>query len=139
MDMPDIRWQQRFANFKKALVQLTDADTLSGQRALSGLEKQGLVQAFEFTYELAWNTLKDYLAFQGVVGLIGSRDTTREAFANGLIGDGEGWMHMLSDRNRSAHTYNQVVAEEIVSQIHALYVPLLRDLEARLQALVGAG
>ncbi len=129
----DIRWQQRFSNFTKALSQLTDANELSKQRPLSRLEKQGLIQAFEFTYELAWNTLKDYLSFQGIPDLIGSRDTTREAFAHKLVADGDGWMMMLADRNRTSHTYNEATAEDIVQHIHTRYVDLFLALAETLR------
>ena len=76
MNDQDIRWQQRFANFKKALLQLQSAVDLSAQRALSNLEKQGVIQAFEFTHELAWNVLKDYLQDQGNQNIKGSKDAT---------------------------------------------------------------
>lgn len=78
MSAHEIRWQQRLANFKKALTQLREAVELSEQRALSRLEKQGVIQAFEFCHELAWNTLKDYLQDQGTQDLRGSKDVTRE-------------------------------------------------------------
>lgn len=132
MSAPDIRWKQRFANFKKALAQLNEAQELSQQRALSRLENQGLIQAFEFTFELAWNTLRDFLAAKGVQGLFGSKDTAREAFKLQLITDDEGWTMMLNDRNRSTHTYNQVTAEEIVGNVHSRYVGLFRHLSAKL-------
>ena len=76
----DIRWKQRFDNFLNAFGQLQSAIQISQQRSLSDLEKQGLIQAFKFTHELAWNVLKDYLEYQGAINLIGSRDTCREAF-----------------------------------------------------------
>jgi len=81
----DIRWLRRFANYTRALRSLSDAVSLAGERPLSKLEQQGLIQAFEFTHELAWNVLKDYLEQQGIFGLIGSRDASRSAFQNGLI------------------------------------------------------
>jgi hypothetical protein len=80
MNDADVRWKQRFENFKNALAQLDEADELSRQRPLSRLENQGLIKAFEFTYELAWNTLRDFLIFQGNPDLTGSRDGLREAF-----------------------------------------------------------
>jgi nucleotidyltransferase substrate binding protein (TIGR01987 family) len=132
MTAPDIRWKQRFDNFKKALAQLNEAEELSQRRPLSPLENQGLVQALEFTFELAWNTLRDFLISKGVQGLIGSKDTAREAFKVQLITDDKGWTMMLSDRNRSSHTYNQATAEEIVAQIHCRYVSLFRQLSATL-------
>jgi len=103
----DIRWQQRFANYKKALVQLKNAVELSQQRALSPLEQQGIIQAFEFTHELAWNVLKDFLQDQGDQSIKGSKDATRAAFKVGLINDGEQWMTMILSRNASSHTYNE--------------------------------
>jgi phosphoribosylanthranilate isomerase len=84
MSMPDIRWRQRCQNYRQALSRLTEAVALSRQRPLSELEEQGMIQAFEFSHELAWNVLKDYLEAQGFVGIIGSRNATREAFKNGL-------------------------------------------------------
>ena len=80
MQNKDVRWIQRYANFKKAVGQLNDAVNLSKQRALSKLEEQGLIQAFEYTHELAWNTLKDFLKDRGGTPVYGSRDASREAF-----------------------------------------------------------
>ncbi len=77
MSNEDIRWQQRFDNFQKALAQLEDAVVLTRNRQLSNLEKQGLIQAFEFTYELAWNTLKDYCVYQGIKYCWFKRHNTR--------------------------------------------------------------
>ncbi|MCU0401987.1 MAG: nucleotidyltransferase substrate binding protein [Algoriphagus sp.] len=102
-----IRWQQRLSNYSKALRQLELAVELSKERPLSNLEEQGLIQAFEFTHELAWNVLKDYFAFQGNPDITGSRDASSEAFRRGLIEDGEGWMEMIKSRNQSSHTYIQ--------------------------------
>ena len=113
----DIRWKQRFQNFVSALRTLTQAIELSQQRPLSLLEKQGLIQGFEFTHELAWNVLKDFLEFQGYTEIIGSRDATRLAFQNELIADGEAWMDMIKARNQTSHTYNLNVAERISQDI----------------------
>lgn len=128
----DIRWQQRLNNYEKALSQLTDAVELSRQRELSNLEKQGLIQAFEFTHELAWNTLKDFLEFRGQTGIYGSRDATRKAFELELIEDGDSWMQMIQNRNRSSHTYNQKVMQEIIEAVitdyHKQYVSLAKKL-----------
>ena len=107
----DIRWIQRFDNFKRAYARLSAAAALAKQRKLSELEEQGLVQAFEFTHELAWNTLKDFLTLRGTsTKLYGSRDATREAFAAGLIENGAAWMKMIEHRNETTHTYNEAVA-----------------------------
>lgn len=119
----DIRWKQRFNNYLKALQTLADAVVLSEQRALSKLEQQGLIQDFEFTHELAWNVLKDYLEEQGFVGLIGSKNATREAFKNALIADGEVWMDMIKARNQTSHTYNTAIAESIANDILVRFYP----------------
>lgn len=131
----NIRWQQRLTNFSKALRQLEQAVNLSEERQLSDLEEQGLIQAFEFTHELAWNVLKDYFAYQGNPDISGSRDASREAFRKGLIQDGEGWMEMIKSRNQSSHTYNQEIAEGIAEKIANTYFGLFLDLEIKMNQL----
>ncbi len=113
----DIRWKQRLSNFNRALETMTEAVDLAGQRDLSKLEQQGLIQGFEFTHELAWNVLKDYLEDQGFVQIVGSKNATRTAFKNALIGEGEVWMDMIKARNLSSHTYNKEISEAIVDDI----------------------
>lgn len=117
MTIEDIRWKQRFENYQKALQTLTEAVDLSRQRPLTKLEQQGLIQGFEFTHELAWNVLKDYLEEQGFTGIIGSKNATRLAFNNELIADGETWMDMIKARTLTSHTYNIELAESITSDI----------------------
>ncbi|GMQ24559.1 nucleotidyltransferase substrate binding protein [Algoriphagus sp. oki45] len=131
----DIRWHQRLSHYSKALTQLEQAVALSKKRELSSLEEQGLIQAFEFTHELAWNVLKDYFVHQGNSSITGSRDATREAFRRGLFEDGESWMEMIKSRNQSSHTYNEEVAAEISAQIKMVYFGLLKDLESKLSKL----
>ncbi len=117
----DIRWQQRFANYQKALAQL---ETFFKPPALNDREQQGLIKAFEYTFELAWNTLRD---------LLGSRDTLREAFRLGLLSDGETWMLMIQDRNLTSHTYNRSTADEIATNISQRYLGCFQELRSRLQ------
>lgn len=130
----DIRWKQRFDNYLRALQVLTDAVALAGERALSPLEEQGVIQAFEFTHELAWNVLKDYLEHQGVQNVVGSRGAVREAFRNGLIDDGQAWMDMIRDRNLSSHTYDPKTAREIVARVvgehHRAFVDMAKTFSA---------
>lgn len=123
-----IRWQQRLENYQKALSQLNAAVNLSLLRELSDLEKQGLIQAFEFTHELAWNVLKDYFNYQGNTSITGSRDAVREAFNKNLIVDGEGWMEMIVSRNKTSHTYNVDVANDIVYKVIHHYAELFNQL-----------
>jgi len=113
----DIRWKQRFDNFQKVFLELEEAVLLSQKRSLSKLENQGLIQGFEYTHELAWNMIKDYLEEQGIFGLIGSKNTIREAFKLGILKEGEIWMNMIQSRNQTSHTYNTTLADQVVSDI----------------------
>lgn len=131
----DVRWRQRLANYRKAFAQLSAAVDLAQSRELSELERQGLIQAFEFTHELAWNVMKDYFAYQGSTGITGSRDAVREAFDKGLITDGEGWMEMIQSRNQTAHAYNEEVAAEITRRIVEGYRPLFLQFLERMEQL----
>lgn len=134
MDSADIRWQQRLNHYQKALAQLSEAVELSRERVLSRIERQGLIKAFEFTHELAWNLMKDFFEFQGNTSIMGSRDATREAFSRGLIADGDGWMEMIKSRNQTSHTYNEATADEITQQVvsgyHALFLAFADRMEA---------
>jgi nucleotidyltransferase substrate binding protein (TIGR01987 family) len=135
MDTEDIRWKQRFLNYTKALLQLNDAVELDKQRTLSSLEKQGLIQSFEYCHELAWNMIKDFFEYQGKTAIMGSRDATREAFNKGLITDGEAWMQMITSRNQTSHTYDETIAEEVVQKIITTYQPLFVELQNKMQDL----
>jgi len=131
----DIRWQQRFSNYNKALTQLSAAVELSQERDLSELEQQGLIQAFEYTHELAWKTLKDFVEYRGNTGIYGSKDATREAFKLGLIENGDIWMDMVQSRNQTSHTYNEETAKEIVAAIKGDYFVEFIKLQATLNEL----
>ncbi len=135
MSTEDIRWIQRFNHFVKALSQLKEAVTLAQQRPLSKLEEQGLIQAFEFTHELAWNTLKDFLESRGVQNLYGSKDATREAFKTGLVENGEAWMDMVKSRNLTSHTYDEATAAQIISAIRNTYFAEFEALRIKLDEL----
>jgi nucleotidyltransferase substrate binding protein (TIGR01987 family) len=117
----EVRWIQRLNHFRQALEQLTAAVRLSESRELSDLEKQGLIQAFEFSHELAWNVMKDYFDYQGGNLITGSRDATREAFNKGLLKSADVWMEMIKSRNQTSHTYNKKTADEITKQIRTQY------------------
>lgn len=131
----DIRWIQRFTNYKQAYGQLSEAVELMHLRPLSRLEKQGVIQAFEFTHELAWKTLKDFLAASGTSELFGSRDVTREAFKVGLIVSGEVWMQMIGSRNLTSHTYDEETAEEILKLVKEPYFKAFGELLETLEKL----
>jgi nucleotidyltransferase substrate binding protein (TIGR01987 family) len=133
---PDVRWRQRFDNFKQALGQLLGAAELVRVRPLSKLEQQGLIQVFEFTHDLGWNTLKDFLARRGhTAPIYGTRDATREAFAADLIDDGEVWMKMLASRKATTHTYDEATADSIAQDIITRYVAEFKKLRDTLNRI----
>ena len=119
--MTDIRWIQRLNNYSKALQNLKSACELSKKRKLSQLEKQGLIQAFEFTYELAWKTIKEFFVSQGDVEILGSRDAFTLAFNRGLVTKGDVLMDIIKSRQRTSHTYNETQANEIYNDIIQRY------------------
>ena len=122
MKNPDIRWKQRFYNFKKAFSQFEKGVNLALTKDLSELEDQGLIKAFEFTHELAWKMLKDFLESRGNKDIYGSKDAVRESFRLGLVDNGELWMEMIENRNQTVHTYNLEIAKKIVNAIvHKYY------------------
>jgi len=135
-EIEDIRWKQRFANYNKALKKLSEAVQLSLSIQLSDLEKQGLIQNFEYTHELAWNVMKDYITFQGNAEIKGSRDSTREAFQINLIKDGDAWMDMIKSRNQTSHTYNEAIADEIFAKIVTDYYPVFIEFQKMMQKLL---
>ncbi|MCI0495375.1 nucleotidyltransferase substrate binding protein [candidate division KSB1 bacterium] len=132
MNKHDIRWMQRFNNYSKALDQLTK---FIEKGELNELEKQGMIQAFEYTYELAWNTMKDYFEDQGETTIFGSRDAFRLAFKRGLIENGEAWMAMITSRTLTSHTYNEEIAEEIVADIATVYFQEFVALRSKFETL----
>ncbi|MCI5218041.1 MAG: nucleotidyltransferase [Candidatus Electrothrix sp. LOE2] len=128
----DIRWKQRFSNYRKALRQL---QKFIDKGELSELEEQGLIKSFEYTYELAWNTLKDFLEFKGQSDIYGSRDAIRKAFQLGIIEDGEIWMDMIQSRNRTSHTYNEETAKEISTTVISVYYNAFKKMKKKLDTL----
>lgn len=130
----DIRWKQRFSNYTKALSVFLEAVSLAKTRELTQLEKQGLIQSFEFTQELSWKVLKDYLEYQGAASdIVGSRDAVRHGFSAGLIRDGDLWMDMIASRNLASHTYNQETADEILQKCVESYALQFQRLQERLE------
>lgn len=136
--MQNIRWQQRFSNFRRALAQLEKALQLAKTRQLSELEMQGLIQGFEYTYELAWNVLKDYLQYQGVQGIIGARDAIMEGFKTGLLAEGKDWLRMMQSRTQTSHTYNETTAILVAEAVIMVYYGLFKDLETVMEAKLNA-
>lgn len=132
-DSPDIRWQQRFQNYKKALARLGDGVELACERELSALESQGLIQAFEFVYAMAWRTIKDFYENQGAENMQGSRDAFRTAFSRGLVKNGETWMEMIESCRQSAHAYDESIAKSITAKIINPYFAEFAQLKTALE------
>lgn len=129
MSHKDIRWIQRFDNYKKALSQLTK---FVDKGQLNELELQGLIQSFEYTHELAWKTLKDFLEHGGHKEIYGSKDATRESFKLDLLDDGDVWMSMIESRNETSHTYNEETTQKITTAILNDYYPAFITFEKKL-------
>jgi len=126
----DIRWLQRFDNLKKAFNQL---ERFVGEQELNEMEEQGLIKAFEYTYELSWKTLQDFLKEKGYEDIIGQKPVIQQSFQNGYISDGKGWMRMHESRNLTSHTYDEETAAEIIKEIQTEYFDLLKSLKEMLE------
>ena len=120
----DIRWIQRFSNFERAFLLLQDS--LKTEQ-LSILERAGLIQFFEMTFELSWKLLKDYEETEGFI-VKTPREAIKQAFQSGLINNGHDWIDALQDRNLTAHTYNEETAIAVETKIRAKYFQLLLEI-----------
>ena len=128
----NIRWQQRFENYSKALAQLANAVEEYSDTTLD-IIKEGVVQRFEFTHELAWKVMKDYLEHEGIQNITGSRSAARKAFNVGLVEDGQVWMDMIETRNVTVHAYRHSILETEFSRIINDYYPALRAFHSTMQ------
>jgi len=135
----DIRWVQRFDSYKKALAALGRSVEAAKSRILNELEEQGLIQGFEFTFELSWKLLKDYLELKGFKDFHGSKDTFKLAFQEGLISEGELWMEMIDSKNRSLYTYDINIARQINSAIISKYFSKFKELSEKMNFYLQKG
>ena len=132
MNEEDVRWKQRYANYRKAVFQLTE---FVEKPDLNKFEKQGLIQCFEYTFELAWKTTKDYLEAQGF-SVKSPRQTIQLAFQSELIADGHVWIDALEKRNLMAHTYDENKTQEAEKLIRDNYYSMLKALQDELEKLL---
>lgn len=131
------RWQYRFVNFSRALSLLKEAILVKRINNLSNLEKEGLIQRFEYTWELTWKVLKDYLEYEGIIfNQITPSAVIKEAIAANLIEEGDIWMEALNSRNKMSHTYNIQSFEEIIAKIDEKYLNKLEDLHFKLSKFI---
>lgn len=149
MSDQDIRWLQRFSNYEKALRKLEEAakrikddyeideeGNIDEDDFLDDIIKEGVIQRFEYTHELAWNVMKDYLNEVGGIKTLGSKDSTRQALAGELINNGEVWMEMIQSRNQTSHTYNEEVADGIFGKIIREYLPAFITFRSTIEGLL---
>ena len=133
MEEKDVRWIQRFSNYRKALIQLGKAVDIVSAVSNSTSDQndllaEGLIQRYEYTHELAWKVMKDYEEYQGITDIMGSRDAIRVALRAGILDD-DRWMDTISDRNLTSHNYDDETAKLIVNNIINVYYPLFVKFE----------
>ena len=132
----DIRWIQRYTNFHRAcqrLLEVTEADRFLED--LSELEQEGLVQRFEYTFELAWKVLQDLLTFKGYEFMAGPNGTLKMAFEDGLTADHDAWRQMMKARNKLTHVYDEEEVRVVLGLIFHDYAPILKKLDETLDSL----
>lgn len=133
MERADVRYRQRLENYSRALALLNSA-LEGGPDVLNDLEREGVIQRFEYTVELAWKVLKDFLEFQGAqIASVTPRSVVKEAFAARLIGDGQLWIDMLDHRNMLSHRYGGTLLGDTLREIQHRYLPALKALESFLE------
>ena len=133
--MKDIRWKQRFQNFQFALNSLIEA--VESNDTFSDLEKDGVIQRFEFTFELAWKVLQDYFHDQGYKDVNGPRNVIKKAFQDNILKNGHLWVKILEDRNLMAHTYDKKTSRDIFEKIMGDYYDAMIELNESLQKIYG--
>jgi nucleotidyltransferase substrate binding protein (TIGR01987 family) len=135
MRQQDIRWKQRFENYKTALARLTTLiEAIENRRDLTDRDQLSIIKMFEIVFELGWNVMKDFLTRRGITDIIGSRDAVRQAFHSGLIGDGHAWIDMIKSRNLAAHKYDEADAKQLAENILTVYYPEFLLFEKTMEA-----
>ena len=127
------RWVYRFDNYKRAFLLLREAIEIMEERDLTQLEKEGVIQRFEYTWELAWKVLKDFLENEGVtLDRVTPSSVIKAAFEAKIVSDGDNWMRALDARNKMSHTYNLKKFEDVIKDIQSCYLKLFDDLHLSL-------
>lgn len=137
MENQDIRWKQRFDNFHKACAKIRElVDSKRDIESYSELEREGLIQRFEYTYELAWKVMQDYLIYKGYTFTSGPNGTLQMAFEDGLIAHHDAWRRMGIARNATSHVYNEEEALEIAKSILTEYGSLLIEFDDMILSII---
>lgn len=127
-EFKDIRWRQRFTNFEKSYKSLSKYIDIPIE---TELERAGIIQLFEISFELSWKLMKDYLEYQQLI-VKSPREAIKQAYQIELIDDGHIWMDALADRNLTVHTYDEELARKMVEDISTIYYPQLKKLYEKL-------
>ena len=130
----DIRWKQRFENYEKAYLSLIKSQQALNNDSNNKFIQDSLIQRYEYTVELAWKTIKDYLEYQGFIDVTSPKKVMRKAFSEKIITDGERWMEALNDINRTSHAYEESMATDVAFSIVNNHIPLFKDLYAYFKA-----
>ena len=131
----EIRWEQRFENFQKSLRNLEETVSCIQHEGLNKIYTMALIQAFEISFELGWKTIKDYLEFGGIK-VTTPREVIKSAFLNEIITNGQSWIDMMDARNKTSHTYQEPLAQQLANDIINNYTPLFTELEKFLQGKI---
>jgi nucleotidyltransferase substrate binding protein (TIGR01987 family) len=131
----NIRWQQRFQNFQKAFTSLTESNEALLAEPNNSFIKDSLIQRYEYSIELAWKTLKDFLEHEGYTEAVSPKAVLRLALKEGYLKNPE-WLNALEDRNKTSHAYDEQMAKEVIAEIQTVYFGLLADLNQTLQKLI---
>lgn len=132
----DTRWNEKLNDFGKVLLRLNEAIDESKNNPVSSTLKDGVIQRFEFCYEICWKLIKYYLENEGIQEAKSPKSTFREAFKIGIIEDGEVWIDMLNDRNLTSHVYDEEVAFDIYGKIISIYFKQINDMHILLKSKV---
>ena len=125
------KFEIKFNNYKNALSRLHESlKEAEGSGSLT--IRDGVIQRFEFTAELSWKTMREYLLMQEVSDINNPKNVLREALSNSIITDGEGWLSIIRDRNSTSHVYDEEDADEIFARIKSKHIKLFDELESSL-------
>ena len=135
MEEKQPKWIERLEVFRNAIARLNEVIEISKQRSLNQFERDSLIKRFEFSYEMAWKLMMSYEKDNGVIGILGSKDVIRQAFSMSLIDNGEAWLEMIDDRNKTSHLYDEEMAIDVIDAITNTYFPLFQELLLKMEQI----
>ena len=129
------KWLDRLNTFKNAIRRLAEVIDLSNERQLNQFEYDSLIKRFEFSFEMAWKLMMSYEKDNGVAELHGSKDVVRQAYRMSIITNGEAWLEMIDDRNKTSHLYDEEMASDVIDEIIHTYYPLFIELQNKMDEI----